>query len=272
LGVYRNGVEQNQPYRNGVMVNAFRNGVEMFESGPPPPPFEGFGMVVNSGGDSQFILPLRYGSGTAHHELTIDWGDGDVQTTTGTAGLTAQYQGLAHSYPAANKDYTILITGTTYLESPEVLSYSGFGFSDVMQGCTAANNTIKVKKLVGSLESIVSPSMSNRNYCFRNMFNNCKGLTELSATLLPATTLATNCYYGMFMDCTGLTAIPATLLPATTLSTACYRNMFYGCTGLTFIYMTPDWFTGKTAQYGMFTGCTKITANTAYADIPAGWK
>jgi hypothetical protein len=300
MGVYRNGVKMGQPYRNGVKMNAYRNGMKMFSSGPPPPPLEGFGMVVNSGSDSKFILPLKYGSGTAHHQLTIDWGDGNVQVTTGTAGITAQYQGLTHSYPAANMVYTIKITGTTYLITAETSSLFGLGFYSNTTGYNVSTNKAKVKKLLGSPEAIVSANMASRNSCYYNMFANCTGLTEIPANLLPATTLENYCYSNMFYGCSGLTTLPdtllpattlenycysymfsgctklttlpANLLPATTLASSCYYYMFYGCSGLIFIYMTPDWFTGKTAQASMFRNCTNITANTAYANIPSEWK
>jgi hypothetical protein len=48
--------------------------------------------------------------------------------------------------------------------------------------------------------------------------------------------------------------------------------MFCNCTNLILIYMNIDWFSKTPAQGGMFMNCTKITANTAYADIPSGWK
>jgi hypothetical protein len=333
-------------------MNAYRNGVKMFNDGP----FEGFGIVVNSGSDSQFILPLKYGSGTARHELVINWGDGNVQTITGTAGITAQYQGLPHAYSAANRNYTIKITGTTYLTTAENDSYFGLGFYSGSNGYNAVANKAKIKKLLGTPDALMSASIPSKTYCYYNMFYACTGLTGIPATLLPATTLATYCYRGMFYGCTGITEIPATLLPATTLASSCYYNMFYGCTGLTeipatllpattlvsqcyynmfrnctglteipatllpattlagycyygmfyacagltgipatllpattlasscyaymfrdctkltFIYMTLSWFSEKTAQTSMFNGCTKITANTAYADIPTGWK
>jgi hypothetical protein len=353
MGLYKNGVKLGQPYKNGVKMNAYRNGVKMFNDGPPPP-FEGFGMVVNSGSDSKFILPLRYGSGTARHDLTITWGDGTVQTTTGTAEITEPYEGLTHSYPVANKNYTIRIIGTTYLTTPENNSYFGLGFYDGF-GYNAAENKVKIKALLGSLDSLIALSMPSKEYCYSLMFYNCTNLMKIPATLLPATTLATGCYnqmfsgciglteapegllpatkmeascYGsmfynctnlmkipvtlpattlnrncynqmfsgctgiteipatllpavnladycyqsMFYNCTNLTEIPATLLPAITMKTNCYTAMFSGCTGLIFIYMMPDWFTGKTKQAAMFGNCANIIANTPYADIPSGWK
>jgi hypothetical protein len=268
---------------------------------PSEPSFAGFGMVINSGSDSRFILPLRYGDGTAHHELTIDWGDGGVQTVTGDAGTASTFSGLSHVFPAANTNYTINITGTTYLGSVQYTSYFGLGFHDNTYpiGFNSPGNKAKVLGLTGCLENIVSEDMRSRSYCYANAFYGCTSLTSISATLLPATVLAQNCYYSMFRGCTGLTELPPTLLPATTLAEYCYSYMFYGCTGLaelpatllpaltltyycyyhmfynctglTTIYMTPDWF-AKPGQPSMFSGCINITANTSYANIPDGYK
>jgi hypothetical protein len=259
MGVYRNGVKQGMPYRNGVKMNAYLNGVKMFDSGPPP----FFGMVVNSGSDSQFILPLKYGEGTAHHDLTIDWGDGTVQETTGTAGITAQYQGLTHAFPAANTDYEIKITGATYISARENNSYFGLGFynNTATTGYNVAANKAKLKSLLGSPDFLISKSMSSKVYCYYHMFYGCTGLTELPATLLPATALVTYCYYHMFEGCTGLTSIPATLLPATTVASYCYGSMFYGCTGLTELPATllPATTLATSCYYYMFSGCTGLT-------------
>jgi hypothetical protein len=352
MGVYRNGVKQGLPYRNGVRMNAYRNGVKMFNDGP----LEEFEMMVNSGSDSQFILPLRYGAGTALHALRIDWGDGNVQTTTGTAGITAQYQGLTHAYPEANTDYTIKISGSTYVTTAENSSYFGLGFYSGSSGYNAAANKAKLKKLSGTPDVLMSSSIPSKNHCYhsmflscagltaipenllpattltsscyhsmfdgcagltaipenllpvatltnacyQSMFHSCKKITTIPANLLPATTLASSCYQSMFLSCTGLTAIPANLLPATTLASSCYNSMFRGCTkitaipatllpaatltnacyqsmflgcaGLTFIYMNAAWFSGKPAQSNMFYNCTKITANTSFANIPSEWK
>jgi hypothetical protein len=269
MGLYKNGVKLGQPYKNGVKMNAYRNGVKMFNDGPPPPPpppppptTDFFGMLVNSGGDSQFILPLKYGNGTAHHDLTIWWGDGQVQEITGTAGITENDQGLTHSYPAANKDYEIKITGTTYLGSMDNYgSYFGLGFSASGPGFSNQNNKVKLKGLLGSPEFLVTPSMTSKAYCYYSMFYSCTGLTEIPANLLPATTLANYCYYSMFSGCTGLTEIPANLLPATTLALYCYGSMFYSCTDLTEIpaNLLPVTTLADYCYYGMFSGCTGLT-------------
>jgi hypothetical protein len=233
MGVYFNGVKQGGVYRNGVKMNAYRNGVKVFGGESSQEDFEGFGMVVNSGADSQFILPLRYGSGAAHHELAIDWGDGEVQVVTGGAGITAQYRGLTHSYPAANRDYDIKMVGSTYLGRAEDVSYFGFGFHYTSTGYNVASNKAKVVGLFGSPEYLISPAMSSKSYCYYGMFYGCSGLKELPVDLLPATAMVDECYKSMFWGCTGLKELPAGLLPATTLARSCYKNMFYGCNGMT---------------------------------------
>jgi hypothetical protein len=228
MGLYANGVGHGV-YRGGVRMGAYRGGVLVLggvgvdEPDDPDEPevFEGFGMVVNSGGDSKFILPLRYGSGTAVHNLQIDWGDGVVDVVTGAAGITAQYQGLTHSFPEANTEYSIKITGSTYLVTAEGISCFGLGFYSGTSGYNALANKMKVKALFGSPEYLLRLSMSSKNYCYRDMFNGCTGLTGLPAGLLPATTLANYCYTYMFTGCTGLTTLPAGLLPATTLAGYC---------------------------------------------------
>jgi hypothetical protein len=220
-----------------------------------------FGMVVNSGSDSNFILPLRYGSGTAHHDLRIDWGDGEVVVFTGNVA-GSQYQGFTHAYPLANSDYEIKITGTTYLDTAENSSYFGLGFHSSSSGCNVATNKAKVKKLLGSLESLVSPNMSSRSYCYNNMFYNCSGLTSIPATLLPASALADYCYSNMFRGCSGLTSIPTTLLPASALEISCYSYMFSGCSGLKSLpatllpASTLTWY----CYQNMFQGCSGLTS------------
>jgi hypothetical protein len=105
------------------------------------------------------------------------------------------------------------------------------------------------------------------------MFQNCKGLTSIPENLLHTTTLNSGCYVNMFYGCTSLTSIPENFLPATTLANSCYVNMFYGCTGLINIgSINAYWFSTKTAQTAMFSGCTAITTPIIYSDIPQGWK
>jgi hypothetical protein len=259
MGLIINGTKMGKPYINGIKHNAYIGGKKIWNDAPPS---ESFGMEVNSGSDSQFILPLKYGSGTAQHNLTIDWGDGDIQETTGTAGITKQYQGLTHTYPVANENYTIKITGTTYLTTAESNSYFGLGFYSSTAGYNDKTNKAKVKKLLSSPDSLISSSMDVKNFRYTYMFSGCTGLTSIPEKLLPATTLANNCYYHLFEGCTGLTSIPEKLLPATTLANECYSQMFNGCTGLTSIpeKLLPATTLADYCYSRMFYNCTGLTS------------
>lgn len=77
-------------------------------------------------------------------------------------------------------------------------------------------------------ENLSLPATTLGQYCYRDMFKACTGLT--TAPELPATAMTEGCYYGMFQG-TSLTTPPA--LPATSLAKICYAYMFMYCTGLT---------------------------------------
>ena len=106
-----------------------------------------------------------------------------------------------------------------------------------------------------------------KNSVFYELFAACKGLTDASNLILPATTLSNYCYAYMFYGCTNLTIAPE--LPATNLSGAswCYDNMFYGCTSLTTAPELPATTLSRGCYAYMFYGCTGLT--TAPAVLPA---
>jgi hypothetical protein len=218
-----------------------------------------FSLTINSGSDSKFILPLKYGSGKAHHDLTIDWGDGNIQTVTGTADITTQYQGLTHNYNSATTQYTIKLTGTTYLETVENGSYYGLGFYSIATGYNVAANKVKVIAASGSPDNLLSASMTNKNYCYQCMFYGCTSLTMAPA--LPATTLASGCYNYMFYGCTSLATGPS-ILPVTTLATECYRSMFQSCTKLTTAPELPATVLTDRCYAYMFQNCTSLNNKT----------
>lgn len=101
-------------------------------------------------------------------------------------------------------------------------------------GVSSAGSTIKLLpetrkiKCIGNIENLLDynkvlnqqhPKMGPN--CFRNLFFQCKALTQ--APELPAIELSEACYTCMFMQCTQLTQAPE--LPATTLSNMCYWAM-----------------------------------------------
>lgn len=128
--------------------------------------FKGFGLIINSGDDHYFILPLRYGTGTAVHNLTIDWGDGNIVTLNGApgqSGVTTALYGLAHDYPSPNTEYEIRLTGTSYVtstSSTESTSYLGIGFDgggSAAYHYSSASNKLKVLGSFGSPDWLIPP-------------------------------------------------------------------------------------------------------------------
>ena len=108
---------------------------------------------------------------------------------------------------------------------------------------------------VTSLLNGVGGDAELTEFCFGNMFADCKSLT--TAPALPATTLAEGCYSDMFSGCTKLTTAPE--LPATTLAQSCYSNMFKGCTSLTKAPKLPATTLVGSCYQNMFDGCTLLT-------------
>ena len=130
--------------------------------------------------------------------------------------------------------------------------------------------------------ALLLPATTLTDYCYSNMFNECKNLTsapELPATILayacyqymfyrcqkltsapelPATTLADFCYYGMFIDCENLTSAPE--LPATILAYACYQSMFNQCESLTTAPELPATTLADYCYDRMFYYCKKLTS------------
>ena len=62
----------------------------------------------------------------------------------------------------------------------------------------------------------------------------------------------------MFFDCTSLTEAPEQL-PATTLAKKCYYGMFSGCTGLTAAPELPATALVDSCYEEMFMGCKKLS-------------
>ena len=114
----------------------------------------------------------------------------------------------------------------------------------VMTGKIAASGNVNtLLKADGSVLDL-----TGRDYCYSNMFNGCKSLTQ--AAELPATTLANSCYSDMFHNCSSLTQAPE--LPATTLANSCYYCMFRGCKSLTkasFPYLKKENLIAEVVEY-----------------------
>ncbi len=97
--------------------------------------------------------------------------------------------------------------------------------------------------------------------CFDHLFYKNSVLTNIDKLRLPATTLADRCYRSLFEECRGLTNISNFTLPdPETSSPYNYLRMFYNCSGLTTLngFRVPDAL-GTNACESMFYGCTGLT-------------
>lgn len=114
---------------------------------------------------------------------------------------------------------------------------------------------------IKSVENIILPATTLDEYCYADMFSNCKSITVLPE--LPATSLADYCYETMFFDCDSLTSIPSDYFKATILAEYCYHAMFSQCNGLTDISNLSEYFSNTTQAKGcyqqMFYDCRYLT-------------
>ena len=104
---------------------------------------------------------------------------------------------------------------------------------------------------------IIQKDLSNTEYTFMRLFQNCNKLKSAKNLILPATTLTNDCYNQMFDHCSGLTIAPE--LPATTLTDSCYSGMFHGCTSLIAAPELPATTLNSYCYTGMFNTCTSLT-------------
>ena len=118
-------------------------------------------------------------------------------------------------------------------------------------------------KLTGNCMSIYfgdnaanTKSLSGYNYAFRDLFEDCTTIEEISDTFLPAITLSNGCYERMFYGCTNL--IKAPKLPASSVPYRGYWQMFEGCEQLANAPELPAKSLGKNCYNYMFCGCKSL--------------
>lgn len=150
---------------------------------------------------------------------------------------------------------------------------------------------------LNDISQLRMPATTLANFCYKNLFSNCIGITQIPATLLPATTLAEGCYMwlfqntgvstvpsgllpaltmqsycyqGLFENCIYLTTVPSNMLPGTTLASQCYRALFYGATSLR---NSPDLIAQTTVANcynSMFYNCSSLNEITTYTNSISG--
>lgn len=191
--------------------------------------------------------------------------DGDIYwKANNTESKTIQYKlngGEWTSITSTSSGSLIeVVTGDVLQFRGDNQSYGDNGLNpNFYNGFNSSTTQFKVKgnimSLIDSTNFSTLTTLSS-NYTFCHLFNFCRGLTDASKLLLPATTLANNCYTGMFAGCTSLTTAPE--LPATTLVANCYSDMFYGCTSLTTAPELPATTLARFCYMNMFRNCTSL--------------
>ena len=195
-------------------------------------------------------VELEYSTGGAWATYTIG-----TEITLASAGDYIKFRGDNSTFSTSASNYYRFFMSGTIGASGNVMSLVDSTLVSTTIPCDYCFRNL-FRDCTGLTTAPALPATTLAAYCYYGMFYNCPGLT--TAPALPATTLATQCYYSMFQGCTGLTSAPA--LPATTLATYCYRAMFYGCTGLTTAPALPATTLAMYCYYAMFLGCTKLSS------------
>ncbi|GHV58093.1 hypothetical protein AGMMS49579_24960 [Spirochaetia bacterium] len=163
-------------------------------SRPVSPPL----ILVIDGSSGSFIIPA---TNIWSYDWTIDWGDGIIQTVTGTGAAAGP--GIPHTYAVPNPQYTITITANSNTGHAAF----GFGTGGSVAGVTA--NKWKLLKALGHIkENTSTAAFADAYYHF---FYGCTYLNEVSPDLLPAVPNGTSYIFSsMFYYCTSLASLPRT--------------------------------------------------------------
>ncbi|GHU15123.1 hypothetical protein FACS1894163_00790 [Spirochaetia bacterium] len=218
-------------------------------------------ILVINGSSGSFTIPTN---NTWAYDWTIDWGDGNIDTVTGTGAADA---GISHTY-TSNPQYTIEITANSNT------GHAAFGFGSGSGGANATANKQRLLKALGHINE--NTSVTDFPNAWSNCFNNCTNLNEVSPNLLPAVPNGTSSiFYGMFEGCAGLSSLPAGFqLPAVSNGTSfIFSRMFSGCTNLSSLpaaFQLPAVPNGTSYIFAsMFSICTNLSSLPAAFQLPA---
>lgn len=162
-------------------------------------------------------------------------------------------------------------------------SYSSrkYSYFVILGGKVAAFGNINSLLFKDNYDEI--PVLSNREGCFRWLFEGCINL--ISAPELPYTDFGDDpnssrgVYYGMFTDCTSLTTAP--VLPATSVPIEGYSHMFKGCSSLNKVGVyINEWNENETENWLSEVSDSGVVVSYNGADIPlnsdsgvpSGWR
>ncbi len=169
-------------------------------------------------------------------DITVDWGDGTVETFT-TIGVKTR------TYVSAGS-YTVKISG----------SFASGG--NIRLGNTTAERArVQSTSVIPTILGLINFSQS---------FLNCSSLTSIPAGLFDNNTSVTT-FFGTFFGCSSLTNIPSDLFDSNTSVTS-FGGTFQNCSSLTTI--PSDLFannTSVTSFFNTFLGVTLTT--TSYSNL-----
>ncbi len=237
-------------------------------------------IVVNSGDDKTVSIG-DYGS-----NFTVDWGDGTAENSGHEVGSSkklasiesvkvAEIEELTHTYPEANKEYTISISGNyillTSYKKEKVIEIAQWGETELeginLEECT--NLTKIASPTSNSFKNITDFSMDFMNTGLtsipEDLFANCPNATNFTGTF--CNTKITEIPEGLFKNCNKVES---------------FLGTFANCTELT--NYLPLWesqyYNGGNTNIGIdkvgedcYGGCTKLLQKEENLNaIPEFWR
>lgn len=191
-------------------------------------------------------------------------------TTVGASGYNSMFMNCTSltSAPMALDGTTTANCCESMFEGCTLLPYA-----PRLDAGNIASNGYK-RMFYGCTSLLIAPDLnasSISNYSYYQMFMGCSSMTS-APSILPASTLADYCYKEMFSGCSSLANAP--VLPATTVPLEGYHSMFLNCQS---INRLPESYAdqynllietiGNFGCYYMFSGCTKLVAAPALAQL-----
>jgi len=228
-----------------------------------PDIFPGLKLTINTGSDdADFILPVR--AIVTGLNLSIDWGDGSAETAT-TA--PTQFNGIPHTYPALNTDYTISLTGSCMTDT-EVYGKCGLGFDDLAadMGFNAHSNREKIIKAEGNITELTTESTQTK-MAYRFLFAGCTNLSDISGLVFSETSAGILFLDSAFNGCTALESLPDNfLINVAAADIGFLEGAFRGCTALKNL---PHNFLANVAAAGdaFFLGTFQECVSLDYIDL-----
>lgn len=193
-----------------------------------------------------------------------------------------------------------LVKGTKFTALTTLRENADYVFSQTYHGCTSLTSNIDLpstleygcsdtsiylqnimQAMFSGCTSLVTPpevptfklrsgsTIAQTNGTFKQMFSGCTKLATVPSTMdAKLVKLYSNEMGNMFYNCTSLTSVPANYLKSYTQaesgSTQTFASMFEKCTSLKTIgnnlFGTWNCNTNTNTFYGMFSGCTALTA------------